>query len=145
MSEGMFVPCAIRRALPLVADRATPPQAAHRLLADGSVKITLPLSGILPDAEAKRLAWGILNDLAPDEALPTPQVVTYKEGRRLSVLHAVASGHRTYESLMTELGGSRRQIERRVQELLEDGRLIRREKPTRYAPSTFWLSTEDRS
>lgn len=106
-------------------ERYVAPASSHRLLSDGMVQIGLPANGLITDAEARRLAWAILSDLAPDDVIPTPDVVTYKEAQRLAVLRCVADGKNTYPELCEALSWGRRCVERRVRELVEDGRLDR--------------------
>lgn len=103
--------------------RLVPPRIGHRLLGDGGVRISLPADGILTDAEARRLAWGLLADLAPDEVVPASTFVTYKEAQRLAVLRAVAGGVRTPKALTQALEWSLRTVQRRTRELVDDGRL----------------------
>lgn len=95
----------------------------HELLAEGGVRIVLPRGGKVSDAQARRLAWAILADLAPDEIVPAAVVVTYKEAQRLAVLRAVASGAHTAATIADALGWSLRSAQRRALELVGDGRL----------------------
>lgn len=102
--------------------RAAERRVRHELIA-GGVKITLPPGGRLTAAEAKRLAWGLLADLAPDEVDPTPEVVTYSEAQRLAVLRALGDGKATTSTLADALGWGVRTVQRRVNELIGDGRV----------------------
>lgn len=95
----------------------------HQLLAEGGVRIILPRGGKVSDAQARRLAWAILADLAPDEIVPAAVVVTYKEAQRLAVLRAVAGGALTAATIADALGWSLRSAQRRALELVGDGRL----------------------
>lgn len=95
----------------------------HELLSEGGVRIILPSGGEITDAQARRLAWALLADLAPDEVVPVPDVVTFKEGQRLAVLRAVASGARTSRDIASALDWTVRQAQRRAAELAGDGRL----------------------
>ncbi len=106
------------------ADRAHAASATHQLLADGRVQVTLPRRP-LSENEAKRLAWAILADLAPEEVVPAAQIVTYREGARLHLAAALANRPRTIAELEDELGWSRRTVERRLHEMVGDGRVIR--------------------
>jgi len=99
------------------------PGATHRLMPDGRIALILPDGPVLSDQDARRLAWGLLADLAPDDVIPTPEVVTYLEAQRLAVLRAVAAGNDTNDALMTALGWGVRSVQRRVRELIDDGRL----------------------
>lgn len=103
-------------------DRSRGPR--HSVCADG-VRITLPAGGLISDAEARRLAWAILSDLAPDETIPVPDVVTYKEAQRLAVLRALVEGEKRIDEVASALGWKRRVTERRLHELLGDGRVTR--------------------
>lgn len=103
--------------------RLDPPAVSHRILADGRVRLKLPASGVLTDGEAKRLAWGILNDLAPDETIPAAQFVTYKEAQRLATMRAILDGAQTINAIGAALGWTRRTVERRLRELRDDGRV----------------------
>lgn len=105
-------------------DRAVKSVAGHRLLADGLVSLTLPPRP-LTESEAKRLAWGILADLAPDEVAPIPQVVNYRESGRCQVLTHLAEGPRRIPQLADLLNWNRRTVERRLAELIGDGRVKR--------------------
>lgn len=89
------------------------------------VQVLLPANGLITDAEARRLAWAMLADLAPDDVIPTPEVVTYLEGQRLAVLRCIADGKNTYPALCEALGWGRRCTERRVKELVDDERVER--------------------
>lgn len=95
----------------------------HELLAAGGVRIILPRSGEVSDAQARRLAWALLADLAPDEIVPVADVVTYKEAQRLAVLRAVVAGARTARDIASALDWSVRVAQRRLAELVGDGRL----------------------
>lgn len=95
----------------------------HELLAEGGVRIILPRGGEVTDAQARRLAWALLADLAPDEVVPVDDFVTYKEAQRLAVLSAVAGGARTARDIAASLDWTVRQAQRRVAELVDDGRL----------------------
>lgn len=96
----------------------------HSLLAEGGVRIILPRGGKVSDAQARRLAWAILADLAPDEIVPAAEVVTYLEAQRLAVLRAVAAGARTAATIADALDWSLRSAQRRALELVGDGRLV---------------------
>lgn len=103
--------------------------ARHHICAEG-VRVVLPAGGLLTDSEAKRLAWGILNDLAPDETIPVPDVVTYKEAQRLAVMRVLADGPARIDEVAVALSWGRRVTERRLHELLDGGRIQRfRESP----------------
>lgn len=106
-------------------DRIVRREVGHEILADGEIRLNLPNGIYLTDAEARRLAWGLLADLAPDDVLATPDVVTYREAQRLAVLRAVAAGKADYASVAQELGWKRRTVQRRCAELFGDGRLRR--------------------
>jgi len=101
----------------------------HHLLPDGGVRLILPSDGQLTDAEACRLAWGLLADLAADEVVPTADVVTYREAQRLAVLRAVAAGAADYHAVADRLGWSLRVAQRRGHELISDGRLVKLSAP----------------
>ena len=109
---------------PTGSDVFRPRQIGHSLCAEG-VRLRLPDNLLLTDSEAKRLAWGILNDLAPDEVIPVPVVVTYKEAQRLAVMRALIEAPLTINEVSRALGWSRRATERRLHELKGDGRLVR--------------------
>lgn len=96
----------------------------HDVLADGLVRIRVPASGIVGEQDARRLAWGLLNDLAPDEVVPFAEVVTPTEGHRLDVLRVLSSGTATTRDVADRLGKSIRQIQRRMAELVGDGRVV---------------------
>lgn len=97
-------------------------RARHEIVADG-VRLILPDGRVLSDAEARRLAWGILADLAPDEVEPVAEVVTYTEAQRLAVLRAVDAGHNTALLIARGLDWNLRIAQRRLHELVTDGRL----------------------
>lgn len=99
------------------------PAIRHELLAEGGVRIILPRGGEITDAQARRLAWALLADLAPDEIVQAADVVTYKEAQRLAVLRAVAAGARTARDIAVALDWSVRVTQRRAAELAGDGRL----------------------
>lgn len=107
------------------ADRIVRREVGHEVLADGEIRLNLPNGVFLTDAEARRLAWGLLADLAPDDVLATPDVVTYREAQRLAVLRAVAAGRMDAEAVARELGWKIRTAQRRCAELVGDGRLRR--------------------
>lgn len=97
----------------------------HELTAEGMVRLVVPACGLVTDADARRLAWGILNDLAPDEVIPVPQVVVrLAEGHRLDILRAVAGGLRTSTAISARLGQPVRMVQRYLAELVGDGRLF---------------------
>lgn len=107
------------------ADRLVRRGVGHEMMADGEIRLNLPNGVYLTEAEARRLAWGLLADLAPDEVLATPDVVTYREAQRLAVLRVVADGKNEYLSVAHELNWRLRTVQRRCAELFEDGRLRR--------------------
>lgn len=107
-----------------LSERASEVRASHHICAEG-VRIVLPAGGRLTDAEAKRLAWGILNDLAPDEVIPVPEVVSYKEAQRLAVMRFLAEGEARISEIAEALSWKRRTVERRIQELRDEGRIER--------------------
>jgi hypothetical protein len=102
--------------------RSTVLRARHELT-DGGVRITLPAGGCLTDAEACRLAWAILSDLAPDEVVAVPEVVTYSEAQRLAVVRALGTGCRTAIDVAAALSWGLRTAQRRLSQLVEDGRV----------------------
>lgn len=105
-------------------DRVAPDRPRHRMLADGDVEIRAGgVRLVISDEAARRLCWAMLADLAPDEAIPMPEVVTYREAQRLAVLRAVAGGARTAIEVAGALEWSLRVAQRRIHELIEDGRL----------------------
>lgn len=97
-------------------------RARHEITADG-VRLVLPDGPSLSDAEARRLAWAILADLAPDEVEPAAEVVTYTEAQRLAVLRAVRDGGVSAVVLSRRLGWNLRTVQKRLRELVSDGRL----------------------
>lgn len=97
-------------------------RARHEITADG-VRLVLPEGPVLSDAEARRLAWAILADLAPDEVEPVPEVVTYIEAQRLAVLRAVRHQPTSAVTLASRLGWNLRTVQKRLRELVSDGRL----------------------
>lgn len=99
-------------------------RASHRILADGCVKLRLPVGGVLTDSDAIRLAWGILADLAPDSATPV-DVVTYSEAQRLAVLGVIADRPMTARAIAGALEWGIRSAQRRLKQLEADGRVIR--------------------
>lgn len=101
-------------------------KVSHALRPDGRVHIRLPADGVVSDAQARRLAWAILADLAPDEVVPAAEVVTYREAQRLAVLRAVTAGARTASEVAAALSWAVRTSQRRLSELVADGRLTRR-------------------
>ena len=105
-----------------LADRHAIRRAHHMITVDG-VGLVLPDGPILSDAEARRLAWAILADTAPDEVDAMPEAVTYKEAQRLAVLRAMMAGVEGIVPLATTLGWQRRTVERRLSELVKDGRV----------------------
>jgi len=106
--------------------RAPRNHVGHTILADG-VRLHLPADRPLTDAEARRLAWGLLADLAPEETVPVPDVVTYKEAQRLAVLRCLLAGAKRIDEVAEAIGWKRRTAERRLYELVEDGR-VRKER-----------------
>ncbi len=98
-------------------------RVGHEVLADGRVRLRLPLGGVVTDAEARRLAWALLSDLAPDEVVPYAEVVTNIEGQRLDVLRRVAAGDLSTARIAASLGWKIRRVQRRLLELVGDGRL----------------------
>lgn len=98
---------------------------------NGDVVIRLPSDGRLSASDAKRLAWGLLADLAPDEAFAVPEVVSYREGTRLEIMRHLATGPKSYSELCQLTGWARRPVERRVKELEGDGRVRRAKKGPR--------------
>ncbi len=97
----------------------------HELTAEGMVRLVVPASGLVTDADARRLAWGILADLAPDEVVPVPQVVVrLAEGHRLDILRAVAGGARTSGAISARVDQPIRMVQRYLAELVGDGRLV---------------------
>lgn len=137
-------PLARNRVFSGLSERAPRQHASHRLLADGGVSISLPSSGVISDAEARRLAWSLLSDLAPEQVMPVPTAVTYKESHRLGVLSAVLAGAETIPAIAAALGWSRRTAERRIHELVADGRLsINR--PSRNSFARIRLTDEGRA
>lgn len=107
------------------SDRAPEPcRARHKLRADGGVEIILPAGGSITEAEAKRLAWALLADLAPDEVIAVPEVVTYAEGSRLEILRHLASGPKSIHDLTRLSGWKRRTVERKLYALRGDGRVV---------------------
>lgn len=118
------LPLARNRSFSSGAECARPRVARHEMCAEG-IRITLPAGGLLSDGDAKRLAWGILNDLAPDETIPVPEVVTYKEAQRLAVMRVLAEKPRTIDECASALAWGRRVTERRLHELLQAERIER--------------------
>lgn len=109
---------------PGVPERLPPRRAVgHVLLSTGGVRVQLPNGGVLTEAEACRLAWGLLNDLAPDEVVPAADVVTYKEAQRLAVLRTVGRRIIAASDIGAALGWGSRVVQRRLEELVGDGRL----------------------
>lgn len=115
-----------RHSRQLGSDRLEVAVVGHRILADGGVKLTLPASGILTDAEARQLAWALLADLAPDEVVPVASVVTYREAQRLAVLRVMTGTARTSRQIAEALAWSDRTTQRRLDELATDGRVTRK-------------------
>lgn len=107
-------------------DRAPARRVSHSIVRDG-VRLRIPSDGLLSDAEARRLAWGILSDLAPDETIPVPDVVTYVEAQRLAVLRCLLDGEDRIVGVAAAMGWNRRTAERRLTELTGDGR-VRKQK-----------------
>lgn len=105
------------------ADYVAPSAVGHRITEAG-IEIIAPRRA-LTDEEARKLAWGILADLAPEDVGPTPEIVTYKEACRQSVLRALEAGPARMDEIASALGWQRRSTERRVYELIEDGRVER--------------------
>ncbi|MNU42708.1 hypothetical protein D3C71_314740 [compost metagenome] len=124
------------------AERLVRREVGHELLANGEVRLVLPAGPFLSDAEARRLAWGLLADLAPDDVVSNPDVVTYREAQRLAVLRAVADGKNDYVGLAQRLDWKVRTVQRRCRELIEDGRLLRISKSSNGAPVTFKLNIQ---
>lgn len=98
----------------------------HQLLAEGRVQLRVPAGGILTDAEARRLAWALLSDLDPDEVVPFAQVVSVREGKRLAVLRAIASGARTATQITATQDWGNRLTQRLLADLVDDGRVVAR-------------------
>jgi hypothetical protein len=96
-------------------------RAHHKITSEG-VQLVLPDGPVLSDSEARRLAWAILADLAPDEVDAMPEAVTYKEAQRLAVLRALKEGVDSIIPLAQAMGWHRRTVERRLGELIKDGR-----------------------
>ena len=111
--------------LTMGSSKARPVLVSHEVLADGYVRIRLPAGGLLTDSEARRLAWAILSDLAPDDVVGTPEVVTYVEAQRLATLRALGVRPSTAKNLSSALGWPLRVTQRRLQELVSDGRVVR--------------------
>ena len=101
--------------------RYEPLRGSHDLI-DGGVRLNLPVGNKLTDKEAVRLAWAILADLAPDDVIAVPSVVTYREGARLEVLRQIERGVNTVYAISEATGWKCRTVERRLYELREDGR-----------------------
>lgn len=97
-------------------------RAHHQITAEG-VRLVLPDGPVLSDGEARRLAWAILADVAPDDVDAMPEAVTYKEAQRLAVLRALKEGIDSIVPLATALGWKRRTVERRLGEMIRDGRV----------------------
>jgi hypothetical protein len=103
---------------------APAPSVGHRITEAG-VRLVLPSGRDLTDEEAKKLAWGILADLDPDNVSAMPDVVTYREACRLEVLKAINDGANTIPKIAKAVGWGRRKVERRMYELIADGRVER--------------------
>lgn len=108
----------------LGVDFAAVPAVGHRITTEG-IAIYLPAGRLLTDDEASKLAWAILADLVPDLVPPVPVVVTYREGARLQLLAAMREGAASIDTLSGRLGWQRRKTERRLHDLLADGRAER--------------------
>lgn len=106
------------------ADFVAPSCVGHRVTGDG-VSLILPAGRALTDAEARKLAWGILADLAPEEVAAAPTIVTYREAQRLMLLQAMREGAAPINALGARVGFARRVTERLLQDLLRDGRAQR--------------------
>lgn len=96
---------------------------AHHLITADGVRLVLPDGPVLSDGDARRLAWAILADVAPDDVDAMPEAVTYKEAQRLAVLRALKEGFDSIVPLASALGWQRRTVERRLSELMKDGRV----------------------
>jgi hypothetical protein len=92
---------------------SSPATVGHRIT-DAGVTLILPHGRELTDAEARKLAWGILADLSPDEVEKVPDVVTHREAARLALIGALRSGAASINELAAALG-----------DLLQDGRAER--------------------
>lgn len=127
---------------PPAAPRATrTPNARprHELTPDGDVRLVLPTGTLLTDSEARRLAWGILADLDPDEAAGAPARPAYRAARLREVLRAVeATPGLSAAELAARFPWTLRQTQRRLQVLTDSGRVVRhgdRSEGFRYLPA----------
>lgn len=93
----------------------------HRLLGNGRVLVMVPATAI-SEGEARRLAWGLLADLAPDEVQPEVVVIAEAEAQRLSVLKLLEKHPLTASQLAQRTGWKVRTAQRRLTELVDDGR-----------------------
>lgn len=94
----------------------------HRLLGGGRVRLIMPQDATISESDARRLAWGLLADLAPDEAQPEVVVTTKSESQRIAVLKLLDRRPLTAAQLAASMNWPLRTAQRRLSELVDDGR-----------------------